>query len=259
MRTHTRAHIIRLIKERTRLRPVELASALKISPQALHRHLKALVSQGLLEPQGKPPLTSYALAGVPDLSSALTWFTTKKATGNSNSAVCETRDVFTARLSQLKTLVKQGLPNEDLPLVIAVTGEIGNNSFDHNIGQWRDVPGCWFQTQVTGGRLWLCIADRGQGILKSLLRTDPSIESDQKALEVAFEKRVSGRAPERRGNGLKFVRNAIVSSAKDRGLACFSGAGRYFLGNWDRDRYKALEPPPSKANGTLTFLTWELS
>jgi len=260
MKTGTKLQISRLISEHTRLRPVELAEILKISPQALHRHLKTLVAQGVLELQGSPPMTHYALAGVPDFSAMLKWFTAKRGTGSPPSQVCETRDAFTARLSQLKAATKQGLPNEDLPLLIAVTGEIGNNSFDHNLGQWRDVSGCWFQTQITGGRLWVCIADRGQGVFKSLLRVDPTIENEQKALELAFEKRISGRAPERRGNGLKFVRNAIVSDAKNRGLACFSGTGRYFLGNWERDRNKTLESAAKKAaSGTLTFISWGLS
>jgi hypothetical protein len=39
----------------------------------------------------------------------------------------------------------------------------------------------------------------------------------QEALTIAFERIVSGRRPERRGNGLKFVRSVIHAHA-DRGL-----------------------------------------
>ena len=37
----------------------------------------------------------------------------------------------------------------------------------------------------------------------------PSISSDVEAIEMAFTKKISGRHPEQRGNGLKFVANTI--------------------------------------------------
>jgi len=37
----------------------------------------------------------------------------------------------------------------------------------------------------------------------------PSIGSDVEAVETAFTKRISGRSPEKRGNGLKFVSETI--------------------------------------------------
>src|SRR6202042_1514929 len=108
------------------------------------------------------------------------------------SWVSETREIFTARLFHLKTFVRNGLSENLLPLVISTAGEIGNNSFDHNLGQWRDVPGCWFDSQVTGRHLWIWIADRGQGIFHSLVKVHPELADEETALHAAFETIISG-------------------------------------------------------------------
>jgi len=134
-----------------------------------------------------------------------------------------------------------GLKADELPLTISVVGEIGNNCFDHNLGHWKDVPGCWFETQITGGLLWVCIADRGQGVLKSLARTDPALRDDQAALIAAFERNISGRAPEHRGNGLKFVKNVILQRGQPR--HCMSvRAGLVITASWDRSAGRSCFP-----------------
>ena len=55
--------------------------------------------------------------------------------------------------------------------------------------------------------------DRGRGILTSLKAVRPGLHTDSEALRVALTERVSGRAPEKRGNGLKFAVDALHSSA----------------------------------------------
>lgn len=257
MKTRTKSQILKIIDKKVRVRPVELVRTLQISPQAIHRQLKSMVQEGVLACQGRPPLTYYVLANVPDFSAAFAWLKAKHL-NESPVSVCETRDILSARLGQLKTLVKEGLSIEKLPLVIATVGEIGNNSFDHNLGQWRDMPGCWFETQITGTRAWVCIADRGQGIFHSLSRVVPAIKNDQDALEIAFEKHVSGRAPEKRGNGLKFVKKNIIQM-ENSGLACFSGRGRLRFGMRAKSCEEVLMKGLSGVKGTVTLLAWELA
>src|SRR5260221_14658880 len=143
MKTQTRAQILKIIEKSGKIRPFELRKALNISAQAIHRHLRTLTQQGMVEIKKSGALTHYALAGVPDLGAVSKWMNTRTAPKGPESLVCETREVFAGRLPHLKSFVKNGLPENILPLVISTTGEIGNNSFDHNLGQW-DVPGCWF-------------------------------------------------------------------------------------------------------------------
>lgn len=98
-------------------------------------------------------------------------------------------------------------------------GEIGNNSFDHNLGNWPDVPGIFFAYDLN--KRVIILADRGVGIKSTLLRVRPDLKDDVEALTVAMTEIVSGRSPEQRGNGLKFVRN--VASDNPIGISLQSG------------------------------------
>ena len=66
-------------------------------------------------------------------------------------------------------------------------------------------------------------------VLASLQNVVPGLTDHQQALVIAFERMVSGRHPERRGNGLKFVRSVINVHA-GRGLMSVSGRGALALG-----------------------------
>ncbi|TSC56581.1 MAG: hypothetical protein Greene071421_113 [Parcubacteria group bacterium Greene0714_21] len=77
---------------------------------------------------------------------------------------CSNSAVFQARLMRMQDEMLASAKEQGfVSLVTAVAGEIGNNSYDHNLGNWP----------------------------------------------VAFTEMLSGRAPEERGNGLKFVRKVI--------------------------------------------------
>lgn len=258
MKTETRSKILQIIQRGDGTRPIELMRELGISPQAIHRHLRVMSAADQIEHRGRGPRTRYYIAGAPQLDKVLHWCASidrpKEIPGEN---ICETRDVFTARLSHLVSFTSGGLKEEELPLVISVAGEIGNNCFDHNLGNWRDVPGCWFETQATARRLWICIADRGQGVFRSLTRVDPSIPDEQAALTTAFEKTLSGRSPEHRGNGLKFVKNIILAGEK-RGIACRSGAGLVDYGPFGRECRVELARHPQHPVGTLTLVLWGL-
>ncbi len=254
MKTNTRNRILEIVASQSGTRPAQLIQTLALTPQAVHRHLRALLVEGRLERRGGGPTVRYFIAGKPQLEQARAWYGAKaRPAKDPAELVCETRDTFAGRLPQLTA---SGLDKDDQSLAIAAVGEIGNNSFDHNLGSWKDTPGCWYQIQATGGRLWICIADRGQGILQSLARVDPKITDDQTALTTAFEKILSGRAPERRGNGLKYVRN-IITGHDRRGLACRSGSGLVDYGELGVECREELARFPESA-GTVTLILWSL-
>src|SRR5687768_6925093 len=106
MRTETRAQIIKLVEENGKIRPIELRKALQLSAVAIHRQLRALIDQGILEVKGSTPFTQYVLAGVPDLEAVSNWLNAKTLTKSPESMVCETRDIFAGRLSHLKSFIK---------------------------------------------------------------------------------------------------------------------------------------------------------
>jgi len=48
------------------------------------------------------------------------------------------------------------------------------------------------------------------GIWKTLRRVKPELSNHVEAMKVAFTEFISGRAPEKRGNGLKLVREVVI-------------------------------------------------
>lgn len=124
---------------------------------------------------------------------------------------CADSAVFQTKLMKLQNSLLQ-LPQFSrlVSLIVAVTGEIGNNSFDHNLGKWPDVPGIFFGYDLN--KRLVVLADRGLGVLETLSRVRPELKNHVEALRVAFTEIISGRDPERRGNGLKFVREVITKN-----------------------------------------------
>lgn len=119
---------------------------------------------------------------------------------------CPTRSIFEARNATMEKFLEKEI-GEAYSLISTSAGEIGNNSFDHNLGKWTDVMGVYFGYNIE--RRQIVLADRGIGVLKTLQQTLPKLTNDKEALEIAFTKIVSGRAPEARGNGLKYVRRNV--------------------------------------------------
>ncbi|MBI2638736.1 hypothetical protein HYW83_04050 [Candidatus Peregrinibacteria bacterium] len=95
-------------------------------------------------------------------------------------------------------------------LLISTVGEIGDNSYAHNLGNWSDIPGIFFAYDLN--KKVIVLADRGRGILETLKFVRPALKSHKEALKVAFTEIISGRFPERRGNGLKSVVQNILAS-----------------------------------------------
>jgi len=127
---------------------------------------------------------------------------------------CGTSSIFNARLTKMESVLMQMPGFEKLySLIVLVTGEIGDNSFAHNLGKWPDTPGIFFGYDLNKGIIVL--ADRGLGILETLHQVRPELQSHVDAVKVAFTEFVSGRAPEKRGNGLKLVREVFMERPID--------------------------------------------
>jgi hypothetical protein len=145
---------------------------------------------------------------------AKSWVNGDKGYEPNSDFYCPNSYVFQARLIRLENeLSEVKRLGKIFPLISAIAGEIGNNSFDHNLGNWPDIQGVLFIYDLEKGEIVL--ADRGQGILTTLKKARPRLTNHQDALRVAFTEVVSGRAPEHRGNGLKFVKDVVSSNKID--------------------------------------------
>lgn len=121
---------------------------------------------------------------------------------------CANSSVFKTRLDEMGLLLSQEESLKDIfSLITSIAGEIGNNSFDHNLGNWPDISGIYFAYDVN--KKLIVLADRGRGILKTLKTVKPELKNHAEALKTAFTEIITGRAPEHRGNGLKFVKQII--------------------------------------------------
>lgn len=122
---------------------------------------------------------------------------------------CSTSDRFKARHERMAhELAADKMFKLTGSLISSAAGEIGNNSFDHNIGNWPDIVGTIFIYDL--GKRRIVLADRGVGVLTTLRNVRPNLKNHEEALRVAFTEFLTGRSPEHRGNGLKYVRDAII-------------------------------------------------
>lgn len=127
---------------------------------------------------------------------------------------CPTSSIFNARLTKMEHALMREPGFEKLySLIVLITGEIGDNSFAHNLGKWPDTAGIFFGYDLA--KRIIVLADRGLGILKTLRQVRPQLPNHVAAVEVAFTEFISGRAPERRGNGLKLVREIVTDQPID--------------------------------------------
>lgn len=200
-------------KDKNLLSIKEAAEFLRVSIDTLRRwdskkKLRAVRSSGGHRYYSKEQLETF----VSDFKAiARVWAESKTAPELSPDYYCYTQDVFRARLDRMAFELDSDSATKALaPLTVAITGEIGNNSFDHNFGNWPDVSGVFFAYD-TGKRI-IVLADRGIGIRATLLRMKPDLKDDIAALSVAFTERLSGRFPEQRGNGLKFVNKVATEN-----------------------------------------------
>lgn len=124
--------------------------------------------------------------------------------GQFEDFVSKTRDIFDARLMTYTSRTQQWLLG-------AVIGEIGANTFDHNFSFPTNVPkGVFFDFDSDPNYIYIC--DFGSGLRNTLSRVVKTINDDASAIQTAFTQPISGRAPEMRGNGLKFVITSVVEN-----------------------------------------------
>ena len=81
---------------------------------------------------------------------------------------CQTHDVFQARLEQFQSKLSRITSLSTVSLITAIAGEIGNNSFDHNLGNWPDTVGIF--SHILFEIKEVVLADRGQEFFQRLDR-----------------------------------------------------------------------------------------
>lgn len=165
--------------------------------------------------------------------------------------LCPTSAVFQGRLTKMESALLQRPGFEKLySLIVAITGELGDNSFAHNLGKWPDTQGIFFGYDISKGVI--VVADRGLGILETLRQIRPELPNHTEALKVAFTEFISGRAPEQRGNGLKYVRRVVTENP----FTLFFATGDAELRIKDPDKQFSIVRSANSIHGCLAVINF---
>lgn len=140
---------------------------------------------------------------------------------------CNYRDEFDGRLSKILQMFRNfGLNSDDASLAATLVGELGNNSFDHNLGSWpTDVSGniILAQNYPKLNKIQIIVADPGVGFLGSMKAAYPELNSDLEAIKKGLSG-FTGRINEKRGNGLRLIQKWTIDNFYGT-LSIQSGAG----------------------------------
>lgn len=168
---------------------------------------------------------------------------------------CLDGSTFQTKLNHLE-IDLQKIPElkNDFSFISSMVGEIGNNSFDHNLGSWPDIRGIFFAYDLN--KRQIALADRGQGVLTTLKRARPTLMNDSEALLTAFTEKISGRAPENRGNGLKYVKKVIVDIKKDIILKLYFQSGNAFIILDNKTTNLTVKQADSSFRGCLALINF---
>lgn len=188
-------------------------------------------------------------------SLAKEWISNPIAIEPDSQFFCADSPTFQSRLNCLEIAMQKITDLEkDFSFISSTVGEIGNNSFDHNLGSWPDIRGIFFAYDLN--KKQIVLADRGQGILTTLKRVRPALRSDSEALQTAFTEKVSGRAPENPGNGLKYVKKVLMDIKKDISLKLYFQSGDAFTILDDKTINLKIEQANISFRGCLALINF---
>lgn len=158
------------------------------------------------------------------------------------------RDEFNAKLSRFLSMFKNfGLSQDDSSKATALVGELGNNVFDHNSGNWpTDVVGCIIAAQHYPDlrTIEVTVGDPGVGFYGSLKAAFPELRNDLEAIKKGLAGN-TGRIGEVRGNGLKLIQQWTIQDFSGK-VMIHSGEGLVTV-----DRNEMKEYTVNRILGTL--------
>lgn len=125
------------------------------------------------------------------------------------------QDEFNAKLGNfLRMFTSFGLDTSNVFRATALVGELGNNVFDHNSGNWpTDIGGCIIACQNYPKRksIEIAVGDPGIGFKRSLKTAFPDLPDDIAAIRKGLAG-FTGRVGEDRGNGLKLIQKWTLNN-----------------------------------------------
>lgn len=127
---------------------------------------------------------------------------------------CNYRDEFDGRLPRFMQIFQNfGLDINNAAQATTLIGELGNNTFDHNLGSWpTDISGNIIiaQNYPKLKKIQIVVGDPGVGFLGSMQPAYPELTNDLEAIKKGLSG-FTGRIGEKRGNGLKLIQQWTIN------------------------------------------------
>ncbi len=176
------------------------------------------------------------------------WVVSQNVAEPDKEYFCPDGQTFQSRLNRLeRDLQNTNAAGSDFSLITSIVGEIGNNSFDHNLGNWpTKVSGCIIAAQHYPNlkKIDIAVGDPGVGFYGSLKAAFPEIKTDLDAIRKGLEGN-SGRIGETRGNGLRIIQQWTIQNFFGK-VMIHSGNGLVIVSNRGMKEYTV-----NKILGTL--------
>lgn len=110
---------------------------------------------------------------------------------------------------------KIGFSQNNAALITSSIGELVDNAFHHNLGQWNSSFGplviLMAQNILDKQEINISICDFGVGFLETLKNNYPQLKSEAEAIEVAIKPKTTGRISKIGGNGLVYLQKNIFN------------------------------------------------
>lgn len=111
--------------------------------------------------------------------------------------------------------IKIGFSKDNAALITSSIGEIIDNAFYHNLGQWNSEFGALviFTAQHIPDKknINISICDFGVGFLNTLIGNYPFLKTEADAIAVALKANTTGRINKAGGNGLVYLQKNIFN------------------------------------------------
>jgi len=113
---------------------------------------------------------------------------------------------------------KIGISEENTAILVSSIGEIIDNSFSHNLGQWNNSFGplvLYLSQQIPDRKeINISICDFGIGFLATLKKNYPQLENEEEAIKFALMPQTTGRINKMGGNGLVYLQKNVFNGFK---------------------------------------------
>lgn len=197
-----REKILDFINKKQRLTASELATRYKVSPQAIHRHLKVLLSEGTILRQGSSRKTTYYIPNTPQALKLHQYISLAETF--ENEALQE--DQIFSRLVEKLPFIKILPANTHRILYYAFT-EMMNNAIDHS--ESKKISMIW---KTLGNQIIFEIEDKGIGIFANL-QEKKNLSDEMEAIQTLLKGKETTQPEKHSGEGIFFTSKIADSFA----------------------------------------------